>query len=81
MCGKHHSYGHRNEQGIAMNQLREGCKPKANLSRELLVGLAVGGKQQQGGNQEPTGEALLRAGGRGTLWQWLEEVRICCFLN
>lgn len=64
-----------------MNQLREGCKPKAELSRELLVGLAVGGKQQQGGNQESAGEALLRAGGRGTLWQWLEEVRICCFLN
>lgn len=46
-----------------MNQLREGCKPKAKLSRELLVGLEVGGKQQQGGNQESTGDALLRAGG------------------
>lgn len=37
-----------------MNQLREGCKPKAKLSRELLVGLEVGGKQQQEGNQEST---------------------------
>lgn len=64
-----------------MNQLREDCKPKAKLSRELLVGLEVGGKQQQGGNKESTGEALLRAGVRGKVWQWLDEVRICCFLN
>lgn len=52
-----------------MNQLREDCKPKAKLSREILKGLEVSRKQQQEGDRESMDEALLRAGDRGMVWQ------------